>query len=110
MLKMQRRFCFLLKQGRFSCITSPSILLIIIYYLRKEKLSNEDISLIIRFVLTFTALEETSETIFLQALSAGFPDLEDAVQYYTALHVKGIDYFVTSNTKDYKKLLLSCLL
>ncbi len=37
------------------------------------------------------------------ALHAGFLDLEDAVQYHTALQIKGIDYFITSNIKDYKK-------
>jgi hypothetical protein len=36
---------------------------------------------------------------------AGFTDLEDAIQYHTALAVKEIDYFITSNTRDYKKAL-----
>lgn len=37
----------------------------------------------------------------LQALKSPFKDKEDALQYYTALHVKA-DYFVTRNIKDYK--------
>jgi predicted nucleic acid-binding protein len=37
-----------------------------------------------------------------RALHSEFSDKEDALQYYTALHY-GADYFITRNTKDYKR-------
>jgi hypothetical protein len=48
-------------------------------------------------------LSSPDERIFTSALHAGFSDLEDAVQYHTALHIKDINYFITSNIKDFKK-------
>lgn len=66
-------------------------------------MNNAEIIDLIDLTLTYCQLANTSNAAFRQALRAGFTDLEDAVQYYTALEVKGIDYFITSNTKDYKK-------
>ena len=40
--------------------------------------------------------------IIIKAISSGFRDKEDALQYYTALH-HGADYFITRNISDYKK-------
>jgi hypothetical protein len=53
--------------------------------------------------LTYIQFAETSKSSFSQALNTGFTDLEDAVQYCTALQIKGVDYFLTSNTRDYRK-------
>jgi hypothetical protein len=53
--------------------------------------------------LSYTQLAHTSNTSFRQALRAGFSNLEEAVQYYTAPGIRGIHYFVASNVKDYKK-------
>src|SRR4051812_39003265 len=83
--------------------TSANNLVNVIYVLRKQALKNAEIIEVIDLILTYTQLVNTSNTSFRQALRAGFNDVEDAVQYYTALDVKGINYFVTSNTKDYKK-------
>jgi hypothetical protein len=54
-------------------------------------------------LLNVVSLSSPDEKFFTTALHAGFADLEDAVQYHTALHVKGMDYFITSNVKDFKK-------
>jgi len=75
----------------------------IIYVLGKQKLTQGEIITLMELTLTYIQFADTSKSAFIQALTAGFPDLEDAVQYYTALQIKGIDYFLTSNTKDYKK-------
>jgi hypothetical protein len=58
---------------------------------------------IIESLLRIVSLAPADEKTFQTALQAGFSDLEDAVQYYTALHVSDIDYFITPNTKDFKK-------
>ncbi|MCY7411327.1 MAG: hypothetical protein LH473_13725 [Chitinophagales bacterium] len=38
------------------------------------------------------------------ALSSGASDIEDAFQYFTALFNAPIDYFVTRNKKDFRKI------
>lgn len=83
--------------------TSAINIVNIIYVLGKQKLNNTEIIDTIDLTLTYSELVNTSNAAFRQALRAGFTVLEDAVQYYTALEVKGMDYFITSNTKDYKK-------
>ncbi|MFC4875083.1 type II toxin-antitoxin system VapC family toxin [Negadavirga shengliensis] len=42
------------------------------------------------------------KSVMMEALASNFKDKEDALQYYTALH-HGADYFITRNTKDYKR-------
>jgi len=87
-------------------VTSSSSLVNVLYGLKQQKkLTQQDIISIITYLLGYTRLLQTGESTFIEALSAGFTDLEDAIQYHTALAVKDVDYFVTSNTKDYKKAL-----
>ena len=45
----------------------------------------------------------TKENLY-GAYQSGFKDMEDAFQYYTALNNKDLDFFVTNNIKDYKKI------
>ena len=83
--------------------TSPSCLLHVIYFLKKAGIGNVAVIPIIESLLRIVSLAPADEKTFQTALQAGFSDLEDAVQYYTALHVSDIDYFITSNTKNFKK-------
>lgn len=83
--------------------TSANNLVNTIYSLRKQNLTAAEIIDLMDLTLTYTQLVNTSNASFRQALRAGFNDVEDAVQYYTALEVKGIDYFITTNIKDFKK-------
>lgn len=41
------------------------------------------------------------ETVVKAALASGFKDLEDAIQYFSALHFGGIDAIITRNPKDF---------
>jgi predicted nucleic-acid-binding protein len=96
----------LAEQKEITVLTSSSSLVNVIYGLKQQKkLTKENIVTLITYLLSYTYLAHTNETIFISALASGFTDLEDAIQYHTALQVKGIDYFITSNTKDYKKAL-----
>ena len=88
---------------KIKLFTSSSCLLTTMYFLKKNSISGQDIIAIISQLLEFISIKSPDEQTFVQGLSAGFNDLEDAVQYFTAMDVKGIDYFITSNTKDYKK-------
>ena len=90
-------------QNKIDVFTSANNLVNVIYSLKKQKLTQGEIIKLMELTLTYTQLADITKSAFAFALRAGFPDLEDAVQYHTALHIKGIDYFITSNTKDYKK-------
>jgi predicted nucleic acid-binding protein len=90
-------------QNRIDVFTSANNLINVIYALRRQKLTQAEVITLMELTLTYIQFADTSKSAFGQTLKAGFADLEDAVQYYTALQIKGIDYFVTSNTKDYKK-------
>ncbi len=93
------------QNGLLKLKTTPSCLLHVIYFLEKAGIGNPVIIQIVDGLLKVVSLVATNETTFRQALQAGFADLEDAIQYHTALQVKGIDYFITANTKDFKKAL-----
>ena len=69
----------------------------------KQKINKEEVIISIELILSYTNLIDTSKQTFKNALRAGFNDIEDAIQYHTALQIKGIDYFITSNLKDFKK-------
>ncbi len=90
-------------QNRIDVFTSANNLINVIYALRKQKLTQAEVITLMELTLTYVEFADTSKSAFGQALKAGFTDLEDAVQYYTALQIKGVDYFLISNTKDYKK-------
>ena len=97
---------FLLTESRNSLLrlkTSPSCLLHVIYFLKKAGIDNSAVIPIMENLLRVVSLASADEKIFQTALQAGFSDLEDAIQYHTALQVNDIDYFITSNIKDYKK-------
>lgn len=91
--------------GNINISTSPSCLITVIYFLGKAGLTKEAISEIIIHLLKTTSLTPTDKRTFSVAMKSDFSDLEDAVQYFTALSAGNIDYFITSNTKDYKKAL-----
>ncbi len=83
--------------------TSSACLLTVMYYLKKSGMPNTDITKVIEYLLNFILLIPTDKNSFILGFSSGFTDLEDAVLYYTAFQIKGIDYFITSNIKDFKK-------
>ena len=51
---------------------------------------------------------EVDERVIDLSLVSGFPDFEDAVQYYSAVNKK-IDFLITRNTKDFKKNIIPVL-
>ncbi len=97
----------LAEQKRLTAFTSASNLLNLMYILHTEKRSRSEIIQHSTSILQYSSLANPNNIAFEMALSSSFSDLEDAVQYFTALTVQGIDYFITSNTKDFKKALTS---
>jgi predicted nucleic acid-binding protein len=97
----------LAEQKHLTAYTSASNLLNLMYILHTEKISQSAIIRHSTSILRFSHLTNPDNTAFEMALTSSFSDLEDAVQYFTALTIPGIDYFITSNIKDFKKALTS---
>ncbi len=92
----------LAEEGSVAVFTSASSLLNIMYVMQTCKLGRMDITEHANAILSYTKLINPDNVTFEIALTSAFKDLEDAVQYHTALEVKGINYFITSNIRDYK--------
>lgn len=84
-------------------VTSASCLLNLMYVMGTYKLLPFLILNYTEKILTYSMLINPDNSTFQKALSSGFSDPEDAVQYYTALAAADIDYFITSNLRDFKK-------
>ena len=95
----------LAEEGAIEVFTSASSVLNLMYVMGTYKLPGKEIIANTYAILSFTKLVNPGNVTFEIALSSAFKDMEDAVQYYTALEVKGVNYFITSNTKDYKSAL-----
>lgn len=95
----------LAEQKRLAAHTSASNLLNLMYIMNTEKIPRSSIIQHSTSILRWSTLVNPDKTAFEMALTSSFSDLEDAVQYFTALHVPGMEYFITSNTKDFKKAL-----
>lgn len=90
------------EEGIVSAFTSSSILATVLYFLKKERHPTENIVITMDRILGFATLVSPTEKTFRQGLYSGFADLEDGVQYYTALQASNLDYFITNNKKDFK--------
>ena len=92
----------LAEKGAIETYTSSSSLINIMYAMSSYKLGRADIVASTLAILSYTKLIDPDNITFEMALLSSFKDLEDAVQYHTALEIKGINYFIKSNIKDYK--------
>jgi predicted nucleic acid-binding protein len=78
---------------------SPLIFANLFYILRKIENSKFAIQVLTRLKAILHVLT-IDEKIVELALSSGFKDFEDAIQYYSALE-SNLEYILTRNKKDY---------
>jgi len=71
------------------------------YLLRKIETHNKVISKLESLSEILNILKVEEQTIK-KAISSGFPDFEDSIQYFCALDYKKISVIITRNIKDYK--------
>jgi len=93
---------YYLDENKFNAFYSESVLTTIAYVLRKRMTSKEinkaiiNLNKKINFLPCFSSLPDKS-------LLKDPPDFEDGLLYEIALHHQ-MDYFITSNTKDFKTI------
>jgi|SRR5690554_3202640 len=73
-----------------------------VYYIVKKFLGHKKAIEIVEELMDMIYVLGTSQSEIKHALKTGFSDFEDAIQYSTALTVKGIEAIITRNIKDYR--------
>ncbi len=58
----------------------------------------------IKYLLDFLEIFDSNKKILQKAYNTRCKDIEDAVQYFTAINAEVINYFISRNTKDYKEI------
>ncbi len=70
------------------------------YIVRKIK-PTADFSTIANDLSTLISITPINQSVIVQALSLGYKDFEDAVQYCSALSETGLTHFLTRNKTDF---------
>lgn len=89
------------ENGEVFLYTTPSII-INTQYVGQKKISKEKCKSTIKYLLNYFIILESDMLVIKQAYDSKSSDLEDGIQYYTALRDKVIDFFITRNTKDFR--------
>ena len=95
-----RDLFLLIQDKKVLAYTSPVVIANIFYILNRHFDRGKAISSLIKLKSLVKVLSCGDAEIEL-ALSSGFKDFEDSIQYYTAL-AHGMDIILTRNVKDYK--------
>ncbi|GAA0537393.1 type II toxin-antitoxin system VapC family toxin [Chitinophaga japonensis] len=90
-------------RGEHQAFTSPVIIHIVAHILKKI-LSPLQTQKLVLALLNDVRVLDTSHDVIVQAMSAGWSDIEDALQYYTALHYK-TEIFISRDEGLLKKAL-----
>ncbi|MCY7309763.1 MAG: type II toxin-antitoxin system VapC family toxin [Chitinophagaceae bacterium] len=97
-----KRLFFEIESNEGSVYLSESVLNTFVYVLRKQ-LSPDELRDILHDLLSFTILLPCSREAYLRSLKLPGNDIEDALLYQLALDNE-LDYFITEDKKDFKKL------
>lgn len=80
-----------------------------IYYILRKSLSDNSAIRLLEELQEMTVIADVTGEIIRRSLKAGFKDFEDAIQYFCALSIPGVDCIVTRNSKDFKKSALAIM-
>lgn len=78
-----------------------------VYYLLRKTSKHQRVVNKLSQLLTIIDILKMDKSVVLDALSSGFKDFEDALQYHAASKAGNIDAIITRNIKDYAKSNLS---
>jgi predicted nucleic acid-binding protein len=95
------RLFTLIEENKVHGYASPLIFANLFYILRKQESNKFALQVLMRLKALLHVLT-INEKIIELALSSGFKDFEDAIQYYSALE-ENLEYLITRNKEDYKK-------
>jgi len=96
-----RKVISLVLEKKINAFISPSILHIVSYWLTKAYGSTKSKDLLLLFLSDISIIDANQQVVNL-ALTSPIDDIEDALQYYTALHHK-MDFFISGDRKFQKQ-------
>lgn len=73
------------------------------YYIFRKVSSHEKAMELMKELDLRTVVQETSATILRSAINSTFHDFEDAIQFYSASEMGGVEMIVTRNVADFKE-------
>lgn len=88
------------EQGELTGVTSALNIANIYYVVRKQRLKSET-KKVIKNLLGFIGIANTTKKDLILAIESDFNDFEDAIQHYSALNVDDINFIITRNIKDF---------
>lgn len=91
-----------LVKRRFTGYITPTTFNNLYFMVKREKGRDAPVQFA-SALLDMVSLVEQTETVFRNALESGWPDVEDAGQYFTAKRKTGITHLCTTNGKHFKK-------
>lgn len=91
-----------LVMGEFVAYITPTTFSNMFYAVRKERGQAEAIRFM-REMLDSIRIIDQNEGVFRNAVDSGWPDVEDAAQYFAAKRMAGITHLCTTNGKHFKK-------
>ena len=91
-----------LSNQMFSAFITESIITTTVYFVQKDY-SLINLNILLQTLNQKLKMLSCSNHLVTLALQSNPPDFEDALLYQVALHHQ-MDYFVTSNNKDFKKI------
>ena len=80
-----------------------------IYYILRQSLTNSATIKLLEELAAMSEIADVTNNVIRQSLKTDFNDYEDAIQYFCAMAVSGIDCIITRDTKDFKKSTISVL-
>lgn len=89
-------------QKKVKLYTSSNSITISYYILAKQVSENRARELVLRLMESLNVVS-VSESILKNAFASEFKDVEDGVQFYSAITVERMGCIVTRNLKDFKK-------
>lgn len=72
------------------------------YYILKQVSSHTKALNLLDKIESLVQIIPTTQEVIKKSIRSDFKDFEDAIQYYSAKTVKGIDAIATRNAKDFK--------
>lgn len=90
-----------LEKGDVLLFTSSSII-INAQYVGQKQIGKDRCRSIINYLLNYFQIIDSNISLLKKAYNSKFTDIEDAIQYFTAIENDNIDYFITRNVKDFR--------
>jgi len=103
-----KRILFMAKQGYFRCFVSASAITDLFYISSKEWRSKETAMDTLKTLLSIVSVAGVDEEIIRRAVSLGWDDFEDAVQYAAGEAVP-VDYLVTRDPAGFADAAIQAL-